>query len=348
MQAAAEAIALVYEFDETPKPGEAREIAPGIHWLRMPLPFALTHINLWLIDDGSGWTVIDTGVDMADCRATWEAAFDSPMKGRPVERVIVTHLHPDHVGCAGWLADRFDARLWMTRDEYLLARVLVADTGRATPGEGDRFYTAAGFEANQLAFYHKVFGLFGMFVSELPEAYTRIKDGDRLSVGGREWEVIVGKGHSPEHACLYSEALNTIVSGDQLLPTISSNVSVFPTEPGANPLADWLDSLQRLKSRIPEDVLVLPAHGKPFRGAHWRLDELIQEHRDCLGKLESLCAEPQRAVDAFPALFKSKIGNDNLIMATGESIAHLNYLLEAGRLTVERDDDGVDWYRRQR
>ena len=336
-----------YEFADTPKNGESQEIAPGVVWLRMPLPFSLSHINLWLLKDGANWTVIDTGVHMAECRDTWESALAGPMIGGSIRRVIVTHLHPDHVGCAGWLCDRFDAPLWMSRDEYLLARVLVADTGRATPEEGDRFYTAAGFEAEQLDYYHKMFGVFGMFVSPLPEAYHRIQDGDRITVGEHEWEVLVGKGHSPEHACLYCAELNMVVSGDQLLPTISSNVSVFPTEPEANPLADWINSLQRLKSRIPEDVLVLPAHGKPFRGAHQRLDDLVTEHRDCLNKLETLCAEPQRAVDAFPALFKARISKDNLIMATGESIAHLNYLLAAGRLTVERDRNGVDWYRRR-
>ena len=336
-----------YEFADTPKNGESQEIAPGIFWLRMPLPFSLSHINLWLLKDRADWTVVDTGVHMAECRDTWESALAGPMNGGSIRRVIVTHLHPDHVGCAGWLCDRFDAPLWMSRDEYLLARVLVADTGRATPEEGDRFYTAAGFEAEQLNYYHKMFGVFGMFVSPLPEAYHRIQDGDRITVGEHEWEVLVGKGHSPEHACLYCAELNMVVTGDQLLPTISSNVSVFPTEPEANPLADWINSLERLKSRIPEDVLVLPAHGKPFRGAHQRLDELVTEHRDGLDKLETLCAEPQRAVDAFPALFKARIGKDNLIMATGESIAHLNYLLAAGRLTVERDRNGVDWYRRR-
>jgi glyoxylase-like metal-dependent hydrolase (beta-lactamase superfamily II) len=157
----------------------------------------------------------------------------------------------------------------------------------------------------------------------------------------------VGKGHSPEHACLFCDADNLLISGDQLLPTISSNVSVFPTEPDANPLADWLSSLEHMKSRVPGDVLVLPAHGKPFRGAHQRLDALIAEHHDCLVKLEALCDEPRRAVDAFPALFKSKINSNNLIMATGESIAHLNFLLGEERLTVERDGNGVDWYRRR-
>lgn len=333
-----------YEFDTRPQTGETMQIAPGLFWLRMHLPFSLSHINLWLLDEGESWSVIDTGVAIDECKDIWKETFADTMQGRPVSRVIATHLHPDHIGCAGWLTHMFDAPLYMSRDEYLLARILVADTGRVTPEEGDRFYTAAGFEPDQLEHYHRMFGMFGKFVAPLPESFHRLCDEDRLSIGAYEWQVIVGKGHSPEHVCLYCEELNTLVAGDQLLPTISSNVSVFPTEPEADPLADWMYSLGMLKTRVPEDVLVLPAHGKPFRGAHQRLDELINEHEESLVKLEEFCATPRRAVDAFPALFKSKINDNNLIMATGESIAHLSYLRNKGRMTVERDDNGVDWH----
>ena len=334
-----------YEFDGRPETGDTMRIAPGIHWLRMHLPFSLSHINLWLLEDDDGWCIVDSGVDIDECRQTWEHTFATVMGGKAVSRVLVTHLHPDHIGCAGWLTDRFDVPLWMTRDEYLLARILVADTGRPAPEEGDRFYRGAGFEEDQMDFYHRMFGMFGKYVHELPESYHRMREGDTIVIGERDWEVIVGRGHSPEHACLFSAESNLLISGDQLLPTISSNVSVFPTEPEANPLRDWLESLQLLKDRTPEDVLVLPAHGKPFRGAHHRLDALIAEHLDGLQKLENICQEPRRVVDTFPALFKSKIDNRNLIMATGESIAHLNYLLQQERITVSRDDDGVNWYR---
>jgi len=338
-------IGIQYEFDTRPQTGETMQIAPGLFWLRMHLPFSLAHINLWLLDEGESWSVVDTGVAIDECKDIWKITFADTMQGRPLSRVFATHLHPDHIGCAGWLSDHFDAPLWMSRDEYLLARILVADTGRATPEEGDRFYTAAGFKPDQLEYYHKMFGLFGKFVAELPESFHRLSDRDRVQIGKYEWQIIVGRGHSPEHVCLYCEELNFLISGDQLLPTISSNVSVFPTEPDANPLADWLESLRMLKTRVPEDVLVLPAHGKPFRGAHLRLDELIREHEESLEKLEAFCAIRRRPVDAFPALFKSRINNNNLIMATGESIAHLNYLRDNGRMSVERDDKGVDWYR---
>ncbi len=334
-----------YPFETRPEFGESMPVVPGIVWLRSPLPFKLDHINLWLLEDGDGWTVADTGVFFDEAKAAWHKAFDGPMAGRPVDRIVVTHLHPDHIGCAGWLSETFDAPLWMTRGEYLLCRVLVADTGRTTPEAGNRFYRGAGFPLEAMDYYHKMFGMFGKYVSPVPEAYRRLQDGDCFEIGPDQWRVIIGGGHSPEHACLYCAERNLLISGDQLLPTISPNVSVYPTEPEANPLGDWLESLKMLKASIPADVLVLPAHGRPFRGAHERLDVLIAEHNDGLDKLQVLCREPRRAVDVFPVLFKSEINKHNLILATGESVAHLNYLLDEGRIEVESDTDGVNWYR---
>ena len=319
-----------YEFDSKPASGTTQEIAPGVHWLRMPLPFALNHINLWLFEDGDNWALVDTGT----------------MKGQPLTRVLVTHMHPDHVGCAGFLTEHFDVDLWMTRDEYLLCRVLVADTGREAPPEGLEFYRAAGYSEDALAQYRKMFGMFGKFVTALPESYQRLQDFDKVQIGEYEWEVIVGKGHSPEHACFYDAERNLFVAGDQVLPSISANVSVYPTEPGANPLADWMLTLAQIRERIPSDTLVLPAHGKPFRGAHERINELIKEHEERLSVLWEFCNEPRRAVDVFPALYRRPITGDNLMFATGEALAHLNYLLLQGRLRLETDNAGVTWYQR--
>jgi len=336
-----------YAFDKRPDSGETLHIAPEVVWLRMPLPFALGHINLWLLANGDSWVIVDTGVAVDESEQIWNKTLESTMGGRPVDRVVVTHLHPDHVGCAGLLCKKTGADLWMTREEYLLCRVLVADTGREAPDAGKGFYSAAGFAADELHHYKKMFGMFGKYVSPLPESYQRLRAGDEIVIGGSSWTVIVGRGHSPEHACLYCKEQNLLISGDQLLPTISSNVSVYPTEPQANPLDDWLTSLADLKAAVPEDVLVLPAHGKPFRGAHDRLDSLIKEHEEGLESLHTWCVKPRRAVDVFPALFKSDINDNNLIMATGEAIAHLNYLLEQGRLFAETDNDGTIWYQRR-
>ena len=335
-----------YELDTRPEDGATLQIADGVLWLRMPLPFSLNHINLWLLRDAGGWVVADTGIDSKTSRKLWQGVFRDSMNGEPATHVIATHLHPDHVGCADWLVRQFDADLWMTREEYLLCRLLISDTGKDAPPEGVRFYRAAGFTDGQLALYQENFGMFGTFVRGMPQAYKRMQDGDRLQFAGYAWEVIVGRGHSPEHACLYDAERNILISGDQVLPTISPNISVWPTEPDADPLRDFFASLDRLEEKLPEDVLVLPAHGKPFRGAHVRLEELRKEHADKLDSLLSNSTQPRRVVDPFGDLFGAAINDSNRIMATGEAIAHLHYLLNTGDLVAEQDDDGIRWFAR--
>ena len=338
------AFTIQYEYDTHPEFGQSIEIVPGLRWLRMPLPFALGHINLWLLADSGKWTIVDTGMYTKSTRDLWPAVLEEQLRGEPISRIIVTHLHPDHAGCAGWLEQKCQAPLWMSREEYLLFRTLVADTGKPAPPEGIDFYKAAGFPDTALERYQSLFGSFGKYVTPLPQSYRRLTEGMKLSIGGHAWQVIIGRGHSVEHACLYCRELNMLISGDQILPTISSNVSVYPTEPAANPLADWLDSLRMLKDRLPADVLVLPAHGKPFRGVHARLDQLIAEHLDGLDKLREVCRQPVQANHTFAALFKSEITESNLIWATGEAIAHLNYLRETGELGSWMDDRGTRWY----
>jgi len=334
-----------YAFDARPGNGDTHSVADGIRWLRMPLPFALNHINLWLVRDTGGWAIVDTGLGDDASREHWETLLSSGDLSDPLTRVLVTHMHPDHVGGAGYLARRFGIDLWMAREEYLLCRVLVADTGRDAPDEGVAFYRAAGYPEEALARYRRMFGFFGRYVTPLPETYHRLADRQIVTIGGSPWEVVVGRGHSPEHACLFDADRNIIIGGDMLLPAISANVSVYPTEPRANPLREWLESLAAIRGRIPADVLVLPAHGKPYFGAHARIDAMIAEHRSRLDALLEYCAEPRRAIDVFPALYRRDVNKDNLMFATGEALAHLNYLVEESLLRVERDD-GIDWYRR--
>jgi glyoxylase-like metal-dependent hydrolase (beta-lactamase superfamily II) len=334
-----------YSSEEKPEIGQLLEIAPGIRWLRLPLPFMLAHINVWLLRDGKGWTLVDTGLFTSGTREAWRDVIERQLDGLPVNRIVVTHLHPDHVGCAGWLARKFGIGLWMTREEYLLCRILVADTGKPAPAAGIDFYRAAGFTDEALDRYQEHFGGFGRVVSPLPESYRRLTDGMTISIGGDDWEVIIGRGHSPEHACLLCRKRNILIAGDQVLPTISSNVSVYPTEPFANPLADWFESLDHLAQTLDPDVLVLPAHGRPFTGVHQRLAQLRDEHETGLEKLRGLCREPRRAVDVFQALFRSRIDGRNLIMATGEALSHLHYLRELGEIQRDTDQNGVNWYR---
>lgn len=335
-----------YELESRPADGETLPIADGVLWLRMPLPFALNHINLWLLRDEGGWVIADTGVDTKTSRDLWRKVFAGSMGGQPATHVIATHLHPDHVGCADWLVTEFGVDLWMTREEYLLCRILIGDTGKEAPPEGLRFYRAAGFSDEQIARYKENFGMYGKFVRSMPQAYRRMQDGERLQFAGYEWEVIVGRGHSPEHACLYDAQRNILISGDQVLPTISPNISVWPTEPQADPLKEFFDSIDALEEKLPDDVLVLPAHGKPFRGAHVRLEELRKEHADKLDALLANSAKPRRVVDVFGDLFGAAINDSNRIMATGEAIAHLHYLVNTGDMVAEQDADGVHWFAR--
>lgn len=335
-----------YELESRPADGETLPIADGVLWLRMPLPFALNHINLWLLRDEGGWVIADTGVDTKTSRDLWRKVFAGSMGGQPATHVIATHLHPDHVGCADWLVTEFGVDLWMTREEYLLCRILIGDTGKEAPPEGLRFYRAAGFSDAQIARYKENFGMYGKFVRSMPQAYRRMQDGERLQFAGYEWEVIVGRGHSPEHACLYDAQRNILISGDQVLPTISPNISVWPTEPQADPLKEFFDSIDALEEKLPDDVLVLPAHGKPFRGAHVRLEELRKEHADKLDALLANSAKPRRVVDVFGDLFGAAINDSNRIMATGEAIAHLHYLVNTGDMVAEQDADGVHWFAR--
>jgi glyoxylase-like metal-dependent hydrolase (beta-lactamase superfamily II) len=265
--------------------------------------------------------------------------------GLPITRLFVTHLHPDHIGLAGWITRKFHCRMWMTRLEYLQCRMLAADTGREAPQDAMDFYRAAGWDEEALENYKARFGRFGKGIYQLPDSYHRVRDGDEIRIGDHLWRIVVGSGHSPEHACLYCPELKLLISGDQVLPRISSNVSVFPTEPDGDPLTEWLQSLARIKTLVPDDVLVLPAHNDPFIGLHARIDHLIRGHERGLSRLETLLAEPKRSVDAFGALFARSIGPDLLGMATGEALAHLNCLIGRGLATAEPDDAGVLWYR---
>lgn len=337
---------LDYPFETPPATGEALAVAPGVLWIRMPLPFTLAHINLWAIADGDRWALVDSGLRSPDTASAWRQLRDGALGQRGVSRVIVTHMHPDHVGMAGWITRRAGCRLWMTRLEYLTCRVLVADTGREAPEDGVHFYRRAGWDDDAIEHYRARFGEFGKHTYALPDSYRRIRDGETIRIGEHDWRVVTGSGHSPEHACLHCPSLGLLISGDQVLPRISSNVSVFPTEPDADPLGDWLASLEKIERLVPDHVLVLPAHNLPFRGLHARLRDLAAGHETGLHRLHERLAEPRRVVDVFGALFARPIDTPELrSMATGETLAHLNRLLATGRAAVTDDAQGVAWYR---
>lgn len=336
-----------YPHSLPPEHGELMNVADGVYWLRMPLPFKLDHINLWLLEESDGWTIVDTGLATDATTDIWEQLYTQITAKKPIKRIIGTHMHPDHIGLAAWLCRRSGAELWMSRTEYMYCRILLEDSNREAPDVAVKFYQAAGFNDEQLNYYRSKFGAFGSLIRGMPNSYYRLQDNDTFTVNNRQWKIVMGEGHSPEHACLFCPELEVFISGDQLLPTISSNVSVWPIEPQSNPLEDWIASCKKLQSILPENTLILPSHGLPFYGAKQRLQTLIDEHENDLQIIYKNCEEPKCVVDMFSLIFKSKITHSTLVFAAGESYAHLNCLIERERLTVTKDKSGVNWYQQR-
>ncbi len=334
-----------YLFGDAPEPGAAKEIAPGLHWLRMPLPMALDHINLWLIEDGPGWTLIDTGLYSGLSRKLWRDVLDNRLNGRPLTRVICTHFHPDHVGMAGWLVEETGAEFWMAREEWLYARVLAIDTGEHFTDAMVAHYYRAGGSPEYLAKLRERGAFFSGIVSEVPRSIRRIRDGDELEIGGKGWRVVVGNGHAPEHACMLSEELGLFISGDLVLPRISPHIGVYADEPDGNPLKDYLETLEKFHA-LPDDAIVLPSHNEPFRGLHERLGALQQHHAERLDDFTTACAAPATALDVAKQVFARRLDSAQLGFAIAETVAHLNYLIANKQITRRTDDEGVYLYER--
>ena len=336
---------LTYPFGSAePATGGVFQIAPGIDWVRLKIPGPLKHVNCWLLADTDGEALVDTGMNTAEARDTWKAIFSGPKANTRITKMIGTHFHPDHIGLAGWMCDHHAAPLIMTRAEWLTARMLAADARDSVPPEMLAFWQGAGWGPEQIDHATaKGWAGFRKIITPLPLSYTRVEDGDTLAIGARDWRIVTGSGHCPEHACLYDEAGGILIAGDQVLPRISPNVSLGVTEPNADPLGEWFASIAKLKT-LPADLLVLPGHGDPFTGLHTRLDAMDREHRERLDELAVFLAEPRRAVDCFGRLFRRAIGQDVLGMATGEALAHLRRLEVEGRATRDTQD-GVWWWR---
>ena len=336
---------LSYPFDNRPNPGELIEVGPGIFWVRMPLPISLNHINLWMLEEQDGWTLVDTGMATEDTKALWEEIFSTHLNSKPVKQVIVTHMHFDHLGLAGWLVEKWGATLCMSRTEYLSSRVIINEIKSDPPEATVAFFRAAGVEESILDEFKVRFNNRSDFVSPLPSHYKRLTDNQVLQIGSLQWTVIIVEGHSPEHICLHCKSLNIMIAGDQILPRISPNISVRPDEPRANPLHNFLRSCESLKNRLNKDVLILPSHGDPFYGVHLRLQDMINEHKKGLQDLLEFCSQPRSVAEVFPILFKSKINIGNMVIAVGEAVANLNYLVSSKELEVDIGSDGIAKYK---
>ena len=336
---------LYYPYDSHPTPGETVEVADGVRWLTMPMPGSLSHINLYLLESRDGWHVVDTGLRTPETADLWRGIFDAELGGRPVKGVICTHMHPDHVGQATTITERFQCPLYMTRAEYYQARAFSSGGfggGSHSSWQGAQFYQRYGMPADYLEELGRMWrsrSSDGMGMGEMPMGYQRLQDGDVLSIGEHDWQVVVGSGHSPEHACLHCKSLGILISGDQILPIITSNVSVHPTEPEANPLHDWMESHDKFLD-TPADTLVLPAHNLPFQGVRERLRQLIGHHEDRLLAIEEACVEPQVAKDLLPVLFARRLDPRQTMMALGEAIAHCHLLMHRNRLRRTLHEDG--------
>ena len=333
---------LSYPFGDTlPASGAALQVAPGVRWIRMGLPFALNHINLWLLDDGDGWAVVDCGIANDPTRAAWEQVFSEVLDGRPITRVIVTHCHPDHVGLAAWLCERWQVPLWMTVGEYGFARMMSAGLpGADGPAMIPHFRRHGLSDSDKLAQLEGRKQYYPTLVPKVPAQFIRLDARTPIRIGAHNWRVIIGTGHSPEHAALYGESLNVLISGDMLLPKISTNTSVFAIEPEADAVGQFLESLQQF-SPLPEQTLVLPSHGKPFLGIRQRVRQLEAHHAARLDEVREACSIPRSAADIVPLMFKRDLDMHQLTFAMGEALAHLHRLWFAGELRRTHDDDGV-------
>ena len=337
---AAEAPGLAHPWPEPPEGGTSTLVAPGIRWIRMPLPFALNHINLWLLDDERGVTVVDTGVGLPPTRQLWERLFAGELAERPIVRVLVTHFHPDHIGNADWLAGRFGVELWCPQAEWLMAQLAWQGMGGNDSDRRLNHYRRHGVPEGKVEAFRERGNHFQQLVPTVAREFRAVREGDVVTIGGRQWHAFTVLGHAPEHACLFCPEANVLISGDQVLPKITTNVSVWPDQPLGNPLRLYLDSLRRFRP-LPEDTLVLPSHGLPFRGLHRRLDYLRQHHDERLGETLDAIAEPRTASDLVPVLFRRQLDTHQLGFAIGETLAHLHYLEAEGQAARRIGEDGV-------
>lgn len=338
---------LDFPLETPPADGSSVAVEPGVLWMRLPLPFRLDHVNVWALEGRDGWTIVDTGLDDTRTREAWRHLLGTALGGRPVTRIVATHFHPDHIGLASWLVERTGATFACGLTDWLFARALSAGNDPAHAAAAERFYRRTGLDETVLAAVVARGNAYKRAVPAVPPVLTRLRHGDSLAVGETPWRVVTGAGHTPEPVCLFRPdgAGPLLIPGDQVLPRISPNISVWPSEPDADPLTDYLNSFESLLA-LPEDTLVLPSHGLPFRGLHRRLAVLRSHHEERLTEIADLCATPRTAAQIAAALFPADLDTHQTVFAVGEAVAHLNHLLRRGTLTRTPGPDGADRYLR--
>ncbi len=340
--------ALQYPFERgwAPEAGDPFQVSDGVFWLRMPIPISLDHINLWLLKDGDGWVIVDSGVDHKSCKAVWDQVFKTFLTEEQVNRVIITHFHMDHIGLASWLALRCDCPVQMTQGEFEhYHEIVTRDDGKSSE-MFKAYFHSLGFDAKDRDV------LVEFFKNDKKPEESRVqpsqveylKEGQVLTIGDKQWEVVTGNGHSPEHACLFNRADDVLISGDQSLPRISSNVSVFPGSKVIDPLSDWIRSCEKLRDIVPQTTLVLPAHQEPFKHNPDRMQHMIDEHYQQLAELKAHLDKKMTAIDARRCMFNRKLDQVQKVLATGETMAHLRYLTQRGEVIEQVDEVGLTWF----
>jgi len=332
-----------YKRGWAPEPGQPFELADGVFWLHVPMPIDLDHINLWILRDGDGWILVDSGYDAPQCREVWETVFDGFLQPQDVKKIIITHLHPDHTGLASWLAHRCGCAIHISQGELDVYQRIFVEKNPDKLSLVKRYLVEVGFDESRFE------SIMMFFSAEEKPAEMRIQrsmcevlaDNDEVIINNRVWRVVVGNGHSPEHACLYCAELELMISGDQALPRISSNVSVYPENIDSNPLKDWLNSCAKLQKLIPDNTLILPSHQEPFFGLHARMEQLMFDHHAQLNQLRSALQTPSTTVEMYPVLFPRELNHVQIVFATGETLAHINYLLDTGEIVKSHRDDGA-------
>ena len=337
-----------FPLEEPPAPCGAIEVAPGILWIRLPLPMRLDHVNIYALEDEGGWTIIDTGIFSKRSKAMWFDIMSGPLQGKPINRIILTHHHPDHVGAAGWLRSDHGIPIWATRTAWLMARMLTLDTQEEYPPESIDFYRRSGMpkEIFDKRINERPYN-FSDMVAHIPLGYKRIRQDDTLTIGGRVWDVHIGNGHAPEHATFWSKDGDIVIAGDQVIPNISSNLGVYPTEPDADPVGEWFESCERFAKIATDEQLVLPGHKLPFTGLPTRLEQLIDNHHTALARLIDHLDTPRVAAECFKPLFGREIEEGAYGLALVETIGHLNHLHDLGQVTRELQDGAYVWQKNQ-
>ena len=335
-----------------PEPGQMVLVAPGIHWIRMPLPLELDHINLWFLEDREPvtgeptWTIVDTGMATGLTKDLWRQLLDGPAADRRFTRLIVTHYHPDHFGLAGWLREEFGVVVLMTELEWTTGNLLARVSGEEFAKSQDRFFARHGVSQDVRDFHMGNGNPYTKGLSKPPDRFQQLEDGEVLEIGGEEWRILTATGHAPELACLYNPAKSVLISADQILPQITPIVSVWWYKAGMQPLQDFLDSLRKVRT-IPDDVIVLPSHRQPFKGLHKRIAQLGDHHEDRLDDLRHALSggNPSSVAALVPAMFRRDLNPMNMLFAVGEALAHIEHLIELGEVVEDQGPDGTSLYR---